>query len=492
MVFNSFSYLLFFPIVFVFYFLLPVKARCLWLLAASCFFYGYADSRYLYLLLALTLISYISGILIDRARALPHPALSKGILISSIVCNLGILVYFKYTNFLLDNLNQIASCLHINRQFAMTDMMLTMGISFIIFQSVSYTVDVYRNTIPVEKNILHYALWLAFFPKLISGPIERAGDILKQIHAPSRFCLKNLKEGLCLILLGLFYKLVFSDNVAAIVNPVFASYQEYSGLMLVLALILFKFQIYADFAGYSFLAAGSAKALGFQLSNNFEAPFHSESVSEFWRRWHITLNNWFRDYLYIPLGGNRRGTLRTYFNIFIVFLLSGLWHGAEWSYLIWGGLNGLYIIIENIMKKRRSRPFTVQDREPFSVHMRRKATTFILVVFSFLFFCMPDVPSALGVLRRIVTSPGIRGLFNLDFLNIFPSIQSFVVVAAALFIILAADTLLYRRKTAFTAFFFEQSSAFRWVCGIVILCMIIFFGAYGDAYEQTQFIYFQF
>lgn len=494
MVFNSFSYLLFFPVVFIIYFVLPAKIRHLWLLAASYFFYMQADVRYLYLLLALTLLSYIGGIAIWQAKTLLRPALSKVLFIFTVVCNLGILGYFKYTNFLLENLNKILSLLHVEKQFALTEVLLTMGISFIVFQSVSYTADVYRGTIPAEKNILYFALYLAFFPKLISGPIERADDILKQIHAPSAFSLKNLKEGLSLILMGLFYKLVFSDNVAAIINPVFASYQEYSGLLLVFALVLFKFQIYADFAGYSYIAIGSAKAFGFQLTNNFEAPFHSESVSEFWRRWHITLNNWLRDYLYIPLGGNRKGSVRTYFNTLVVFLLSGLWHGAEWSYLVWGGLNGLYIVAENIIKKHSVKHSSGpgRSRNTFSFHLRRKVSTLILVVFSFLFFCMPDVPSALGVLRRIVAYPGIRGLFNLDFLCIFPNIQNFVIIMAALCIILGIDTLIYRRKTSFTTFFFEQSSSFRWLSGIIILCMIIFFGAYGDTYEQTQFIYFQF
>lgn len=487
MVFHSFSYLLFFPIVFFIYFVLPSRIRYLWLLAASYFFYMRTDFRYLSLLVTITLFSYGSGIAIEWSKTHISSIFSKGILVFAIICNLGILGYFKYTNFVLGNLNEIMTFLHISKQYPLTDTLLTLGISFIIFQSISYTIDIYREIIPVEKNIFKFALYLAFFPKLISGPIERAGDILKQIHNPVPFSLQNLKEGLCLILMGLFYKLVFSDNIAAIINPVFVSYEDYSGIQIALSLILFLLQLYGDFNGYSYIALGSAKALGFQLSNNFEAPFYSESVSEFWRRWHITLNNWFRDYLYIPLGGSRNGTLRTCLNTFIVFLLSGLWHGAEWTYLIWGALNGCYVVAENIEKKLH-----IQHTKTFSAQIRRKLSTFLLVVFSFLFFRMPDLSSSLDLIWHAVTQPGIRSFFNFNYLNLFPDIQTFTVILIALFIIMGIDTIIYREKKYFTTFFFEQTSAFRWLFGICILCMIIFFGAYGDTYEQTQFIYFQF
>lgn len=513
MVFHSFSYLLFFPIVFIIYFLIPKKGRFLWLLAASYFFYGCADIRYAILLLAVTLLAYSSGLLMDKAitlqkvsasekaSALHKMTLSKSILLVTLLCNLGILGYFKYTNFLLDNLNEFVTLISVDKQFVPIDGLLTLGISFILFQSISYTVDVYRGELPAEKNILKFALYLAFFPKLISGPIERGGKILKQIHEPQDFSLPRFKEGLSLILLGLFYKLVLSDNIAAMINPVFAAYTEYSGLEIALAVILFAFQIYGDFGGYSLMAIGSAKALGFELSTNFEAPYHAESVAEFWRRWHITLNDWLRDYLYIPLGGNRKGTVRKYLNTMIVFLVSGLWHGADWSFVIWGGLNGFYIVIEGIVKqlpfKNSSSTIGKSVQEclasvPFSTHLRRKITTFILVDFAWLFFCMPDVKSAFGMISHAITSPGIRDLFNFGFLGIFPDITNFVVILTGLFILLFTDSIIYKQKTSFQGLFFRQSSAFRWSFSIILLLMIIFFGAYGEAYEQTQFIYFQF
>ena len=238
MIFHSFSYLLFFPIVFAVYYLLPKKARVIWLLAASYFFYGSADIRYVVLLLAITLLAYGSGLAIGRAASLQKTALAKGLLVITILGNLGILGYFKYVNFLLDNLNKVMTLMSSSKQFAQRNGLLTLGISFILFQSISYSVDVYRKTLPAEKNILHFALYLAFFPKLISGPIERADAVLKQIREPKNFSLTALKEGLSLLLLGLFYKLVLSDNIAAVINPVLETYADYSGLEITLAVIL--------------------------------------------------------------------------------------------------------------------------------------------------------------------------------------------------------------------------------------------------------------
>lgn len=495
MVFHSFSYLLFFPIVFLIYFLLPAKVRYLWLLAASYFFYACADIRYMILLFSLTVLAYSSGFAMTWARTrFPQKhKISDLIFLAVLLTNLGILGYFKYTNFLLDTFNKILTALSFRTQFPAREGLLTLGISFIVFQSISYSTDIYRDEISAERNFLKLALYLAFFPKLISGPIERADKILKQIHEPKNFSLPAFKEGLSLILLGLFYKLVLSDNIAAIINPVFDSYQIYSGLEILLAVILFAFQIYGDFNGYSLIAIGSGKILGYELSINFDAPYHAESVAEFWRRWHITLNDWLRDYLYIPLGGNRNGSIRKYINTMIVFLISGLWHGAEWSFVIWGGLNGFYIVMEGILKQlQKPKASSCTAAIPFSTHLRRKLTTFFLIDFAWLFFCMPDVQSACGMILHALTSPGIRDLFTLGYLEIFPDITKFFVIFTALLLLLFLDSQIYHQKISFSKLFFRQTSAFRWTFGICIVIMIIFFGAYGEAYEQTQFIYFQF
>lgn len=494
MAFHSFQYLIFFLIVYIIYIVLPKKSRYIWLLAASYFFYYCADARYVPLLLGITLLAWLSGLGIGQAQRRSKTTLAKRLFVLTITIDLGILCYFKYTGFLLDNLKHITALFQTNILTAAGNLLPPLGISFILFQSISYTIDVYKQAVPAERNILKFAFYLAFFPKLISGPIERARTILEQLRSPVCLHLSDLKEGLSLILIGLFLKLVLSDNIAVVINPVFASWQDYSGLQIALAIVLFAFQIYGDFGGYSYIALGSARILGFHLSNNFNAPYHSESVSEFWTRWHITLNDWLRDYLYIPLGGNRRGTFRKYVNTMIVFLLSGLWHGAEWTFVIWGGLNGLYIIAENLIKKihKKSRRHKPPAADRFSTHLRRRVITFLLVDFAWLFFCMPDLSSALGMIRHAVTQPGIRELFNFGFLTLFPDIKTFAVIMLSLLILLWIDTIIYREKVSYTTFFFKQSSAFRWLISIAALCMIIFFGVYGDTYEQTQFIYFQF
>ena len=498
MAFSSFQYLAFFPTVIFICFILPSPLRNIWLLVSSCFFYYAADPRYLPVLAAITILSYTSGLIhtllnregTDKDRVKTGSKILLGI---TIICELGILVYFKYTGFLLDNLQAFMSFFSKNVSFNYNSILLPLGISFILFQAISYNIDVYRGDLPAEKNPLCFALYLAFFPKLISGPIEKAGKILAQIHEPIRFSIENLKEGLSLIILGLFYKLVFADRIAAVINPIFDSYIDYSGVEIALAVILFAFQIYGDFAGYSYMAIGSAKVFGFVLSDNFAAPYLSESISEFWNRWHITLNTWLRDYLYIPLGGNRKGTLRKYCNLMVVFLISGLWHGAAWNFIIWGGLNGLYMIGEAFIRSHRL-PFLKNNRNAFSTHLFKKTITFLLIDFAWLFFCMPDIASALGMIRHAVTAPGIREILSFDFvfLQIFPDITTFAVMAISLILIFCIDYMSYYKSCSFQTFFFRQSSAFRWIFGILLLYFIIFQGAYGDTYEQTQFIYFQF
>ncbi len=489
MPFHSFQYLLFFPIVYIIYIVLPKRMRYMWLLLASYFFYYSVDARNVWLLPALTLLSWASGVGMEWARCRRKAGWTKAVLIGTVVLDLSTLCYFKYTGFLLNNLGQIAGVFRADTLAAARNILQPLGISFILFQAVSYVADVYRQTIPAEKNLLKVAFYLAFFPKLVSGPIERAGTILKQLKTPAQVRLSDLKEGLSLILMGLFLKLVLSDRIANVINPVFAAWQDYSGLQIALAVILFAFQIYGDFGGYSYIAIGSARILGFRLSDNFTAPYHAKSVSEFWTRWHMTLNTWLRDYLYIPLGGNRKGTLRKYGNLMIVFLLSGLWHGADWSFVVWGGLNGMYVVVESFFKNK-GRSESGENR--FSTRLRRRLITFVCVDFAWLFFCMPDLRSAFGMIYHALTQPGIREIFNLGFLNIFPDIGTFAVIAFALLFLFGIDTVIYQKKQSFTDLFFQQSSAFRWLISIALLLIIVFYGAYGDTYEQTQFIYFQF
>ena len=347
MLFNSVEFFGFFPTVCIIYFILPHKYRHIWLLLSSYIFYMNWNAGYVLLLLAVTMNSYGFGILIDRVN---HQSSMYGseyevgqggsskkklYLILTVLGNLVILCYFKYFSWLVNMLNEAflsKGGLHIR----VPEIILPVGISFFIFQALGYTIDVYRGEINAQHNFLKYALFVAFFPQLVAGPIERSKTLLSQIEEEHKFDYTRMLRGLLLMLWGYFLKLVIADRIALFVDTVFGDYGSYSGLIIMLAAILFAFQIYCDFAGYSTIAAGAAEVMGFHLMDNFNCPYFSKSIREFWRRWHISLSTWFRDYLYIPLGGSRKGLQRTLINIFVVFLASGLWHGANWTFVLWG------------------------------------------------------------------------------------------------------------------------------------------------------------
>lgn len=343
MLFNSYNFLIFFPIVTLIYYLIPQKIKYIWLLLASYYFYMCWNAKYVLILLFSTTITYVSGLLITRANKCKEEhkkiKMKKIFVALSFIINLAILFLFKYFDFAIDNVNRVLS--HFSMQIINPsfDVILPVGISFYIFQALSYTVDVYRNDVKAEKNFLKYALFVSFFPQLVAGPIERSKNLLKQVHEKHYFDGQRVKDGLLLMIWGGFQKIVIADRVAIVVDTVFNNFPQYGGMYIVVAAILFAFQIYCDFSGYSIIAIGAAKVMGFELMENFNAPYMSMSVAEFWRRWHISLSSWFRDYLYIPLGGNRKGKLRKYINLMIVFIVSGLWHGAQWSFIVWGALN---------------------------------------------------------------------------------------------------------------------------------------------------------
>ena len=341
MLFNSFSYLIFFPIVVLLYFAIPYKARYLWLLAASYYFYMAWNPKYALLMALSTVLTYLSGLLIGRETRLTatveagSPVYRNAIfrrklwVFLSMISNLSILFLFKYFDFFIDNVNRVLGHLGMELLNPTFDVILPVGISFYTFQALSYTMDVYRGEIYVEKNLFKYALFVSLFPQLVAGPIERSKNLLVQINRRHTFDYERVKNGLLLMLWGFFLKLVIADRVAVIVNTVYNGYTNYHGLILAVATLFFGIQIYCDFYAYSLIAKGSAQVLGFRLMDNFKQPYFSRSIGEFWHRWHISLSTWFRDYLYIPLGGNRKGTLRKYINVMIVFLVSGLWHGAN-------------------------------------------------------------------------------------------------------------------------------------------------------------------
>lgn len=345
MLFNSYHFLIFFPIVLFIYFLVPKKMRYIWLLLSSYYFYMNWNPRYAILIAISTIITYLSGIGIQFYNNNKNNEMKKCIVSLSIISNLSILIIFKYSNFILANLNIFLEKFEINCLPNKVDLLLPVGISFYTFQALSYTIDVYRGNIKAEQNILRYSLFVSFFPQLVAGPIERSTNLISQIQNIDRIELlqyERIKSGTLLMAWGFFQKLIISDRIAIFVNQIFDFYYNYGAIEIGLAAVLFAFQIYFDFNGYTFIARGTSRIIGIELIKNFKQPYLASGIQDFWRRWHISLTTWFTDYLYIPLGGNKKGLFRKYVNIIIVFLISGLWHGASWNFIFWGLLHAIY------------------------------------------------------------------------------------------------------------------------------------------------------
>lgn len=496
MSFNSIDYLVFFPIVVLLYFVLPKKIRMYWLLAASYYFYMSWNIKYGLLILFCTVLTYICGLALEKAKrnfgGKRQKSLKIAIIFSSLIINLGLLFYFKYINFIINNLNNIFHKIGIDVQYPNYDIVLPVGISFFIFQAIGYTVDVYRDETKAEKNPFRYALFVSFFPQLVAGPIERSKNLLAQLRDNSEFDVDNAKNGLLTMAYGLFMKMAVADNISTVIDPIFDSPDDYSGMMLLFATILFAFQIYCDFNGYTQIAIGSAKVLGFKLNQNFDSPYMGSSVKDFWRRWHISLTSWFRDYLYIPLGGSRKGKLRKQVNTMIVFLCSGLWHGAGWNYVVWGALNGFFCVLEDITKpiKEKIDKHLSIDKGKWMYKVSQRIITFILIDFAWLFFRVPKFTTALQIVEKMADDFRLAWFINFDFVAVFESSYVLMTVMISLFIIIAVDVINYCGKDIKAAIF-NQQIVFRWVIYAGIMLAILYWGFYGT-YEQTQFIYYQF
>jgi len=498
MLFNSLDFLIFFPIVVLVYFVLPVKVRYLWLLAASYYFYMCWNVKYALLILASTVITFASGLLIDRINhshrdSQKQAALKKTVVAVSIISNLGILFFFKYFNFMLGSISWLFAQFHVQLQVPAFDVILPVGISFYTFQALSYTMDIYRNEIYAEKNFFRYALFVSFFPQLVAGPIERSKNLLKQLAVPQKFSFDNLREGLLLMLWGFFLKIVAADRIAVLVDTIYGDYVHYQGMYLIVATLLFLVQIYCDFSGYSTIAMGAAKVLGIQLMENFAAPFLASSVAGFWRRWHISLTSWFKDYLYIPLGGSRKGKFRKYVNKMIVFLVSGLWHGADFSFVAWGGINGFYQVIGEMLQPARNAVVK-------GLHLRRESLghklvhvigTFLLVDFSFIFFRADSFLDACKIILSIFTirNPWIILDGSLTECGLNGKNLGLIVVAIA--VILFADFCKIKGITI-RKVILKQDYWFRWLFIALAIVVIVTFGIWGPNYNEANFIYFQF
>ena len=351
MLFNSFEFAAFLTIVLIGYSLLRTRAQNIWLLCASYTFYGFWDWRFLTLIAFSTTVDYLIARRIDRTDT---DSLRKRLLYLSLLSNLGLLCFFKYFNFFVDSFVVLGAQLGLNLDTPALRLLPPVGISFYTFQSMAYSVDVYRRELKSERNFITFALFISYFPQLVAGPIERANRLLPQFREQRQVTLEGVRSGLVLILIGLFKKVVIADNAGVVVNRIFADIQSSSSATLVAGGILFSLQIYCDFSGYSNMARGMSRLLGIRLVENFKTPYLAANISEFWRRWHISLSQWLRDYLYIPIGGSRHGELRTHRNLIFTMLLGGLWHGAAWTFVVWGLLNGLYLIVHRWWQKRAS------------------------------------------------------------------------------------------------------------------------------------------
>jgi alginate O-acetyltransferase complex protein AlgI len=405
MEFNSTSFLFFFVLVGVLYFGSPFRLRWVVLLCASYYFYMCWKPEYLFILIGSTLANYYAGIRMGRIES---KLKRKKVLAGVLLFNLGVLFLFKYFSFFNQSLRTLFD--HTNLFYGVPALrfLQPIGISFYTFKNMSYAIDVYRGNKTPEQNPGIYALYVAFFPQLLAGPIERATRLLPQFHEKHPFDAQRVTNGLRLMLWGFFEKMVIGDTLATLVDPVFNHPTQFAGPSLVLASVLFAFQIYYDFSGYSDIAIGAARILGYETMANFNRPYASKSISEFWRRWHISLSTWFRDYLYIPLGGNRVSVPRWSLNLFIVFLLCGLWHGASWTFVVWGGLHGFYLVFSNVTRGARDKVTRRMglNRTPRLHHVLKGTVTFSLVCFAWIFFRANSFSDISYILRHLFTGWG--------------------------------------------------------------------------------------
>jgi len=488
MLFNSLQFLVFFPAVTALYFLFPHRHRWWLLLLASCLFYMAFIPAYILILAVTILIDYFAGLWL-AVPGLPEKR-RRTVLSMSILSTCLVLFIFKYFNFFNANLAALAQFLHWNYSIAALKLVLPIGLSFHTFQSLSYVIEVYRGHQKVERRFGIYALYVMFYPQLVAGPIERPQNLLHQFDEKHVFEYQRVTDGLKLMLWGMFKKVVIADRLAIVVNQVYGNPHEYAGLPLIVATVFFAFQIYGDFSGYSDIAIGAAQVMGFKLMDNFNRPYFAKSIAEFWKRWHISLSTWFRDYLYIPLGGNRVPYWRWQCNLFITFLVSGLWHGANWTYVIWGALNGAYLIASiwtEPMRKSCCRR-TGLARHPVLHKWLQVGFAFSLVCIAWIFFRAKSLSDAWYIGTHVFTDFG-RG-FQLSANNplLKMGLSPYELVVAVASILLMEGMHALQRHRGIRHMLAERPLCLRWAVYYSLLMGILFWGVF----ENRQFIYFQF
>ena len=491
MLFNSYQFMIFFPTVLLIFFVIPKKLRQIWLLIVSLFFYACWNPKYLFLLLTSIVVTFACALFMDKLRKK-----KKLILVAGLFINLLILLFFKYYGFAIDSINSLIpdGRIQLVDRF---DVILPVGISFYMFQSVGYMIDVYRGDVKVEKNFVKYALFVSFFPQLVAGPIERSKNILSQIDDITDkkvLDFDRVKSGFIYMIWGFFLKIVIADRIAVIVDEVFNRYYSYGTFVLILGAVCFALQIYCDFASYSTIAIGSAQIMGFTLMENFETPYFAMSIKEFWRRWHISLSMWFRDYLYIPLGGSRCSKIKKYRNIIITFLVSGLWHGANWTYVLWGGLHGLYQVVGEILKPVRNNIHSIlgTNTDNFSYKLSCVLKTFILTDFAWIFFRADNIRVAFEFIGRMLTHFDPWVLTDGSIYKLGLDYTQMHILWVSLLTLLVVELIRYKKNIIISDAICSQGVIFQIICVYVLIMSIVVFGKYGPSEEMKAFIYFQF
>ncbi len=478
MFFNSIDFAIFLPIVFILYWFVTnknLKLQNLLIVVASYVFYGWWDWRFLSLIIFSTIVDYTIGQKLQNEENITK---RKLLLWTSITVNLGFLGFFKYYNFFLDNFITAFSFFGQEIQGNTLNIILPVGISFYTFQTLSYTIDVYKQKLKPTNDFIAFSAFVSFFPQLVAGPIERATNLLPQFYKHRIFDYSKAVDGMRQILWGLFKKIVIADNCAQYANQIFNNSEDYSGSTLVLGAIFFTFQIYGDFSGYSDIAIGTSRLFGFNLMKNFAFPYFSRDVAEFWRRWHISLSTWFRDYLYIPLGGSRGSTSKKIVNTFIIFIVSGFWHGANWTFIIWGGLNALYFL-PLLLSNNNRKNITVVAETTFLPSIKDTLSillTFSLTVFAWIFFRAENVTHAMSY---------IAGIFSSTIFSIPEVRPRITIIITGIFILIEW---IGRKNEYAIEQINGQRRVIKYLLYYSIVIAIMYFGNFGE----NQFIYFQF
>ncbi|UBM59115.1 MBOAT family protein [Marinilongibacter aquaticus] len=476
MVFNSFAFIVFFPLVTLLYFALKHQYRWWLLLLSSIVFYGWFKVEYLLILVFTILVDYFAGLWIEKSKGTKR----KWALVVSILANVGVLAYFKYANFILGTAN--ALLLRTGHEgFDLLDILLPIGLSFHTFQAMSYTIEVFRGRVPAERNLFRYALYVMFYPQLVAGPIERPQNVIYQFYEKHKFDYQRAVSGLRLMLWGMFKKVVIADRLGLFVDQVYDNPEHFTGMPIIVATVFFGFQIFCDFSGYTDIGLGAARIMGFDLMKNFDRPYFSKSISEFWRRWHISLSSWFKDYVYIPLGGNRVSPLRRYFNLFIVFMISGLWHGASWNFVIWGALHGVYQIVGLWTHKTQKRIIGLLKND-FLEKCVHAAIVFFLVSVAWVFFRAHHLSQSLYLLKNMFATSSHSLSEMIDIIGV----QDIIVLILSVGLMESVHW--FQRKHDMGLWFDRQPKWFRWSSYYAVFTAIVLFATYSN----TQFIYFQF